>query len=736
MPFLEGAGLAAIVVCAGGLRLWNIQQNGYGNQYYAAAVRSGLESPSNLFFGSFDPAGFVTIDKPPGALWIQAASATLFGFSGPSLLVPQAIMGILSALIIYLLVRRLSGPVAAFLAGLILAFTPVSVAVDRDNLPDSALVFVLVLAAWALSRAIETGRLRPLLVSAAIVGVGFNVKMLAAFVVLPAFYLVYLVAGPGSWRSRIGRLSIATAVLVAVSLSWATIVDLTPPERRPYVGGSTHNSAYELAMGYNGLGRVFGGFANFRRGRREAPPDRTDSPSDRPSPPDADGEVPGTPPSSPEDVQNGNPPGTTGFGPPSESSEANDNGPPRSFGAGFPRGGFGGVPGALRFASPQMAGQITWLFPFAVFGAVVAASRARWRPPGLLASALVLWGTWLVTHWAVFSWAQGIFHEYYTTVMAPALAALVGIGIVILWGEWFQRRGWRGYFLPLALGLTTAWQALIIGRYPEEHRWLLPCLLGATGIGMACILAGKWLAGRPKASGWCRLGAGAGLTALLLGPSHLSIACALRPGMGVMPGANPMMFGGRPPGEFFGRRPFQVDPSANARLVEFLRANRHGERILVAAQASMEVAPIIIATGEPAVSLGGFMGRDPILHADDFARLVEQGQVRFVLAGERGRGRRGFGPPGSPETPPGNAPGPWGGGPPPGAFGNSEIIDYVRKHGKLVDPRLWRSKSPPEDPEPPPYEGRGRWFRPQDWQRLYDCRPEMGLVEVNMQTDG
>ena len=225
----EWAGLAAILALAAGLRIWRLDQNGYGNPYYGAAVRSMLASGSNFFFGSFDPVGIVTVDKPPVALWIQAAGAKLLGYGSYGLLLPQALMGVASVALTYHLVRRVFGAGAGLLAGLALAITPICVAVDRDNLPDTALVLALLLAAWALSRAAETGRLGPLLLAMALVGVGFNIKMLAAFVVLPTFVLAYwpgrpdLGGGRGSstWRSR-------AAVLAATSLSWSIAVELTP----------------------------------------------------------------------------------------------------------------------------------------------------------------------------------------------------------------------------------------------------------------------------------------------------------------------------------------------------------------------------------------------------------------------------------------------------------------------------------------------------------------------------
>jgi 4-amino-4-deoxy-L-arabinose transferase-like glycosyltransferase len=224
---LERAGLVGIILLAAGLRLMWLDQNGYGNSYDSAAVRSMLASVKNFFFGSFDPIGVVTVDKPPVAIWIQAISTKVLGFSGFSLLLPQALMGVASVWLIYHLVRRVFGGGDGLLASLILAIAPIGVAMDRDKLPDPALVLVLLLAAWALTRAAGTGRLRTLLLSTALVGIGFQVKMLAAFVVLPTFYLVYMLAAPVGWRTRFAHLTAATGVLVASSLAWPIAVEMT-----------------------------------------------------------------------------------------------------------------------------------------------------------------------------------------------------------------------------------------------------------------------------------------------------------------------------------------------------------------------------------------------------------------------------------------------------------------------------------------------------------------------------
>src|SRR5262245_55308900 len=247
--------LVAVLGVAAALRFWRLGQNGFANEYYSAGVRSMSQSWHNFAYNSFDPAGFISIDKPPVALWIQVATVKLFGFHPLSVLTPQALEGIAAVALLYYLARRSFGPVAGLLAALFLALTPVSVAIDRSSNTDSCLVLVLLLAAWALMRAVETGRVVFLVLAMALIGVGFNVKMLAAFVVLPTFTLVYLLGAPRPGWRRVGDLAVAGLVLLVVSLSWVVTYDLTPPERRPYAGTSDRNSMFELVVGPYGMGR-------------------------------------------------------------------------------------------------------------------------------------------------------------------------------------------------------------------------------------------------------------------------------------------------------------------------------------------------------------------------------------------------------------------------------------------------------------------------------------------------
>jgi 4-amino-4-deoxy-L-arabinose transferase-like glycosyltransferase len=249
---------AAILALAACLDFWNLTQNGYANTYYAGAVRSMLKSWHNFFFVSFDPGGLVSVDKPPLALWLQALSAKVFGFSSFSILLPEALAGVGAVWLLYLLVTRYFGRVAGLTAALALAVSPVSVSVNRDNNPDALLALLLIASVYFGARAAESGRLRWLIGSAVLIGLAFNTKMLAAMVVVPGIALAYLLWPRLRWRVRFFHLAVAAVVLVAVSGAWIAAVDLTPAADRPYVGSTTNNSALSLALDYNGLGRVTG----------------------------------------------------------------------------------------------------------------------------------------------------------------------------------------------------------------------------------------------------------------------------------------------------------------------------------------------------------------------------------------------------------------------------------------------------------------------------------------------
>ena len=302
--------LGVILALAAMLRLWAIADNGFGTEYYAASVRSMLHSGHLLLYGSFDPLGFVSIDKPPLAFWIQAGFAAVLGFHGWAIHLPQALAGTASVAILYFLVRRYFGVAAGMLAAASFAVTPIAIAIDRSNNTDSLLVLCLLLSARV---ALAGGG--PALVGAmALLGLAFEVKMLAALVCGPALLAGWWLATALGWRARLGWLAASAAALVIVGLSWAVIFDLTPAKDRPYAGSSTSNSMLELIVVHNGLQRFV----------RDPPPAL----------------------------------------PPSALIER-----PELYDA---------VPvGPLRLAHPNLAGQFAWFLPLALLGAVLAWPRHR-----------------------------------------------------------------------------------------------------------------------------------------------------------------------------------------------------------------------------------------------------------------------------------------------------------------------------------------------------------------------
>src|SRR5450631_3956691 len=257
-PPWDRPALLALLAATALLYLAGLSRNGWANDFYSAAVQAGAKSWKAFFFGSFDASNFITVDKTPASMWVMEISARLFGLNYWSVLVPQALEGVGSVALLYAAVRRWYGPGAGLLAGAVLSLTPVATLMFRFNHPDALLVVLMSAAAYAVVRAIESGRTRWLVLAGALLGFGFLTKMLQAFLVLPAFGLVYLVAGPPRLRTRIWQLLAGGAALVAAGGWWVAIVQLTPAADRPYVGGSTNNSVLQLALGYNGLGRLDG----------------------------------------------------------------------------------------------------------------------------------------------------------------------------------------------------------------------------------------------------------------------------------------------------------------------------------------------------------------------------------------------------------------------------------------------------------------------------------------------
>ncbi len=472
-PLWQRLALAVVMLVSIFMNFYQLGQNGFGNLYYASAIRSMLDSWHNFFFVSFDPGGFVSIDKPPLGFWLQAASAKILGFTPFSIFLPQALAGVLSVLLLYYLVRRHFGVVAGLLAALALAISPISVLTNRNNTIDSTLVLVMLLGAWAVLRAAQSGKLRWLLLCAVFVGLGFNIKMLEAYLVVPAYGLLYLLAAPRRIWVRIGHLALAALLMLTISLSWAVAVDLTPAASRPYVGSSQNNSEISLALGYNGIQRLLGQFG-FGGNNAVSSTSRN------------------TTRQFPTSVSSG---GTftgafqqTGTGGTDQSPNGVGSG---SSGGGGSSGMFNtGNPGLLRLFNEPLGGQIVWLLPMALLGMLALAwqRRPRFREDRQQQS-LLLWGTWLLTM-AVFFSVATFFHQYYLSTFAPAICALFGIGVVVMWQD-YRRSGWRGWLLPLALLLTALEQIHIIMSDPSWGTWLIPLIAIPCAIAAVILFAAR-----------------------------------------------------------------------------------------------------------------------------------------------------------------------------------------------------------------------------------------------------
>ncbi|WP_209649053.1 ArnT family glycosyltransferase [Kibdelosporangium banguiense] len=395
------------------LYLWNLGSSGYANDFYAAAVQAGTQSWKALFFGSLDAGNAITVDKPPAALWIMGLSGRIFGFSSWSMLAPQALEGVAAVALLYAAVKRWSGPVAGLLAGAALALTPVAALMFRFNNPDALLVLLLVAGAYCVVRATEKASPMWLMLAGCAVGFGFLTKMMQAFLVLPAFGLVYLLAAPTGLGRRLLHLG-GAALAVVVSAGWyIAIADLWPASSRPYIGGSTNNTVLDLALGYNGLSRIFGGAGN--------------------------------------------------------------GGGPGGGGGGGNNTAFGGETGIGRMFGASFGTEISWLLPAALIGLVAGLWFTRRAPrTDRTRASLVLWGGWLLVTGLVFSYMQGTVHPYYSVALAPAIAALIAIPGRELWrgrAHWGARLALAGM-----VAATAMWSFILLTRtesWLPALRWIL-----------------------------------------------------------------------------------------------------------------------------------------------------------------------------------------------------------------------------------------------------------------------
>ena len=589
---------ALLLVVTAALYLWNLEATGYANSFYAAAIQAGTKDWTALLFGSLDAGNAITVDKPPAALWIPALAGRIFGFSARSMLIPQALMGVAAVGFLYLTVKRVSGPAAGLLAGGTLALTPVAALMFRFNNPDAMLTLGLVLAAYLTTRAIEKAGWKWLAAAGAVIGLAFLSKMLQGFLIVPGLALAYLWAAPTTLGRRLLHLLAAAGGIAVVAGSYLVLFQLTPTSVRPYMAGSETNSFLELTFGYNGLGRITG----------------------------------------------------SGGGMPAGGNLGGNLGGPAGGPGGNGNVGFGGTAGITRMFGTSFGGEVSWLLPAALI--LLAAGlwfTRREARTSRTRAALLLWGGWLVITGGIFSFMSGTVHPYYAVALAPAIAALAGIGSVELW------RG-RAYWparvvLAVTVLATSVWSAVLLGRDPA---WLPGLRVVAVVLGVlaaaALLLRADSLGALPARFRKVAT-AGAVILALLaggLGSTAWTLATVAQPHSGSIPTSGPTASamgggfgaigrigsdgadggaggaaGGGPGGE-----------TSSAELAALLKSS--GAKWSAIVSGATQAASLELATGTSVIALGGWNGGDPYPTLAQFQAMVDRGEIGYFISGGMG----------------------------------------------------------------------------------------------------
>lgn len=537
--------------------------------YYAAADRSMSASWHDFVYGAFDPAGTISVDKLPGALWVQSLSVRLFGFHAWAIALPQVVEGALTILVLYRVVRRLAGAHAAIVAAAVLAVAPAAVTLDRGNISDSLLILLLVLAADALVGSLLTGSRRGVLLAGLWVGLAFQAKMVEAWLVIPALAITYLVAFDGTLRTRLLRLAAMVAVIAAVSLSWMSFVSLTPVSHRPYVDGSLHDSIFEQVFDYNGLGRVGQPSPNAELGHTLGIPILS---------------VPG------------------------------------------PR------PAWNRLLRGPYGRDVGWLLP-AALAMVPLGLAARWRRPrtDLVRAGVVLWGSWLVILTVVFS-ASATVISYYLAALAPPIAALVGIGGSLAWQH---RRSTLTRIAVVSVVLITTgygyWLLPSSGTGLPE--WLAPILVGLGLLAVGTLAAAMFRRHDPARSTVGAAIAGVVLAAMLVVPLVASVSVVANK---LGPFDTPF----QPAAATAFTRSFFGAPLKPLSTLPKIEAVRNGAPDLMATQTSVLAAPLIFATGQEVLPIGGYTGTIPEPTVAAVRSMVAAGTFHLVLVAAHSRDPR------------------------------------------------------------------------------------------------
>ncbi|MCP9312763.1 glycosyltransferase family 39 protein [Liquorilactobacillus satsumensis] len=608
--------LVGILILAAFLYGWSIWTAGYSNNFYTAAIVSMSESWKNFWYASFDPASFITVDKPPVALWFMVICVKIFGLHGWSIVLSSVLFGIGSVALIYKMIKPYFGRLAANMGAFFMTITPIVVAVSRTNNMDATLVFFLLLAGYLLQVAVSKQRAWLVAVSFALIGVAFNIKMLQAFMVLPAMYFFYWIASTAGWKKKIMHLVAATAALVVFTLLWPLAVDSTSTSKRPYIGSSSTNSVLNLAFGYNGSQRLLGQTSG--TGGRFSGMGGSSKKGNHA------GKMNGTRPTgskkmtAPKGMTGNKKAGTAG----GQTGKMGQNG-----GGGGGSNIFNvGSAGPFRLLQKALGQQVSWMFPLALMGLIATflyeiKKQRRWWQTTKKQQQLFYWAGWLVPVGVFFSIAS-FFHPYYMVMVAPPLAALAGIGVATFVGALrTSKPQWQLYLLAASFWLTGILQAWYAYSYYPWLSWII-----VAGTAAASLLAVFFYRNTLKSM----VCAAVATVFLSLAPGFWALTPTLAGASDAIPSAGPDLLsssGGASGG--------LGSEQANTKMIKYLEKHNNGAKYLFATMDSNTAAPYIIKTKKAVMTIGGYNGTDNAISLAQFKKLVKEGKVKyFYLSGK------------------------------------------------------------------------------------------------------
>lgn len=566
------------------LNFYAISNYGYGNEYYAAAILSMTKSFKNFFFVSFDPSGMVSVDKPPLGLWIQAISVLIFGYKGWALILPQALASTASCLMIYILVQKYFSKISAIISSFIFAITPIVVAVSRNNTMDMQLVFVLLLAAYFLFKSIEKNKPRYLIIAGILIGLGFNIKMLQAYMVVPAFAIVYLIFSKQKFSKRLFTGILTTVIMLAVSLSWAIIVELYPSSNRPYVDSSSNNSIFELIIEHNGTERILG---------------RDNSSSSQKQ------EIKNN-----EDSQGKN----------STHNSPNDD--------------YIGNASPFRLWIKSIYGQISWLLIMTLTSMIICIKKIKVKEASMKEVTYIFWEICFFTMFIFFSFA-GFYHRYYLCMIAPSIAILSGIGIPKMISCFKEKSSWKQFILPISFILTMILEINHILQYDELPSFIKTLVFILTAL---CILFMTLYYLKKNIKKLIHLISITLFSAILIAPLYWAITPVIYVPSLVKPSAGPDIGTNDSKNINANTKGSSLSSDEDFALQQYLVLHYKKGSFLIVASRSNDIAKLIINTGLPAYAYGGFSGNDNSLTLDKLKEYVADGKITYFLISDQNAG--------------------------------------------------------------------------------------------------